>query len=112
MLVASVVVADDQAVPMPPRMVLEPHHATPQPPVARSLATSPLAPLVAVASDGQVLLYNTATLELLGVFAFPEGEPHVVRFSRDGRLLLAGGGQPGDERQGRGVGHHDSGTRF
>jgi peptidoglycan hydrolase CwlO-like protein/mono/diheme cytochrome c family protein len=81
-------------IPMPPRLVLEPHHRTSKPPMARSLATSPWAPLAAVTSQRQVLLYNTATLELVGVFPFPEGQPNVVRFSRDGRLLLAGGGQP------------------
>ena len=62
--------------------------------MARSLATSPWAPLVAVTSQRQVLLYNTTTLELVGVFPFPEGQPNVVRFSRDGQLLLAGGGRP------------------
>jgi predicted nucleic acid-binding Zn-ribbon protein/mono/diheme cytochrome c family protein len=81
-------------VPMPPRMVLEPAFHTSRPPMARSLATSPWAPLVAVAAQRQVLLYNTTTLELVGVFAFPEGQPNIVRFSRDGRLLLAGGGHP------------------
>ena len=65
-----------------------------RPPMARSLATSPWAPLVAVTSQRQVLLYNTTTLELVGVFPFPEGQPNVVRFSRDGQLLLAGGGRP------------------
>jgi WD40 repeat protein len=29
---------------------------------------------------------------LLGALSFPEGEVHVLRFSRDGRVLLAGGG--------------------
>lgn len=81
-------------VPMPPRMVLEPALHMTHPPMARSLATSPWAPLVAVTSQRQVLLYNTTTLDLVGVFAFPEGQPNVVRFSRDGRLLLAGGGRP------------------
>ena len=63
-------------------------------PMARSVATSPWVPLAAVASQRQVLLYNTKSLELVGVFPFPEGQPNVVRFSRDGRLLLAGGGEP------------------
>ncbi len=83
-----------EVVPMPPRMVLEPQYRTANAPMARSLATSPWAPLVAVTSQRQVLLYNTASLDLVGVFAFPEGQPNVVRFSRDGRLLLAGGGRP------------------
>jgi hypothetical protein len=81
-------------VPMPPRLVLEPAYRTSKSPMARSLATSPWAPLVAVTSQRQILLYNTSTLELVGVFPFPEGQPNVVRFSRDGRLLLAGGGRP------------------
>ncbi len=83
-----------EVIPLPPRMVLEPSFRIARPPMARSLATSPWAPLVAVTSQRQVLLYNTQTLELVGVFPFPEGQPNVVRFSRDGRLLLAGGGRP------------------
>jgi hypothetical protein len=81
-------------IPMPPRMVLEPAFEMKHAPMARSIATSPWAPLAAIASQRQVLLYNTKTLELVGVYAFPEGQPNVVRFSRDGRLLLAGGGKP------------------
>jgi hypothetical protein len=83
-----------EVIPMPPRMVLEPFYHLARPPMARSLATSPWAPLVAVTSQRQVLLYNTTTLELVGVYPFPEGQPNVVRFSCDGRLLLAGGGRP------------------
>jgi hypothetical protein len=86
--------ARPEVIPLPPRMVLEPHYALSRPPMARSLATSPWAPLVAVTSQRQVLLYNTSMLELVGIFPFPEGQPNVVRFSRDGRLLLAGGGRP------------------
>jgi hypothetical protein len=81
-------------IPLPPRMVLEPAFQMSHSPMARSLATSPWAPLVAIASQRQVLLYNTSTLDLVGVYPFPEGQPNVVRFSRDGRLLLAGGGRP------------------
>ena len=60
-----------------------------------ALAASPWAPLVAVAGQKQVLLYNTDTRELLGVLPFPEGMPHVLKFSRNGTLLLAGGGRGG-----------------
>jgi hypothetical protein len=81
-------------IPMPARMVLEPNYILAKPSMARSLATSPWAPLVAMTSQRQVLLYNTQTLELVGVFPFPEGQPNVLRFSRDGRLLMAGGGHP------------------
>jgi Planctomycete cytochrome C/WD domain, G-beta repeat len=86
--------ARPEVIPLPPRMVLEPTFHIAKPPMARSVATSPWAPLAAVASQRQVLLYNTKSLELVGVFPFPEGQPNVVRFSRDGRLLLAGGGEP------------------
>jgi hypothetical protein len=81
-------------IPMPPRLVLEPFFELPSGSMARSLATSPWAPLVAVTSQRQILLYNTSTLELVGVLPFPEGQPNVLRFSRDGKLLIAGGGHP------------------
>jgi hypothetical protein len=57
-----------------------------------ALAVSPAAPLVAVSGKKQVLLFRLPVGELLGALAFPEGEVHVLRFSRDGRVLLAGGG--------------------
>lgn len=79
-------------VPMPGRMVLEPVLRTPATSAVVALATSPWAPLAAVGAPQQVLLYNTQTLELLGVLPFPEGTPYVLKFSRSGALLLAGGG--------------------
>jgi WD40 repeat protein len=57
-----------------------------------ALAASPWAPLLALGSPKQVLLFNTDTLDLVGVLPFPEGMPHVLKFSRNGSLLLAGGG--------------------
>ncbi len=63
--------------------------------MAFALATSPWAPLLAVAAQRQVLLYHTATQELVGVLPFPEGMPYTVKFSRNGALLLAGGGIAG-----------------
>jgi hypothetical protein len=56
------------------------------------LAASPWAPLIAVAGQKQVLLFNTDTLELLGILPFKEGQPVDLKFSRSGRLLLAAGG--------------------
>lgn len=82
-------------VAIPPRMVLEPALKLAKPPMARSLATHPWAPIVAVTSQRQVLLYDTKSLDMLGVLPFPEGQPNVVRFSRDGALLIAGGGRAG-----------------
>lgn len=60
-----------------------------------ALATSPWAPLVAVGGHKQVLLYQSGSHRLVGVFPFPEGTIHVLKFSRNGSLLLAGGGRGG-----------------
>lgn len=65
--------------------------AKPTPIIA--LATSPRAPLAAVSAHGQILLYHTETKALLGSLPFPERQPNVLRFSRDGALLLAAGGR-------------------
>ena len=81
--------------PMPPRLSLQPHTYTQATTAIGALATSPWAPLVAVAGQKQVLLYNSKTLQFLGALAFPEGEPKVLKFSRNGALLLAGGGRGG-----------------
>lgn len=82
-------------VAMPPHLPLDPSLHTPKPGCVNALATSPWAPLVAVAAPRQVLLYNTTTLQLVGVLDFPEGQPNVLKFSRTGQLLLAGGGRDG-----------------
>jgi hypothetical protein len=57
------------------------------------LAASPWAPLIAVAGQKQVLLFQSDTLELLGVLPFTEGQPADLKFSRSGQLLLACGGR-------------------
>jgi WD40 repeat protein len=59
------------------------------------LAASPWAPVVAVASYRQVVLYHSDSGQFLGVLPFPEGTPYVLRFSRDGAMLLAAGGRGG-----------------
>lgn len=78
--------------PMPPRMSLEPVVHSSLTTAVTAIATNPWSPLVAVAGQKQILLYNTKTLQLLGVLPFPEGVAHVLKFSRNGSLLLAGGG--------------------
>src|SRR6476619_7018453 len=60
-----------------------------------ALAASPWAPLVAVGGQKQVLLYHGDTMELVGVLPFTPGTPQVLKFSRNGSLLLAGGGRGG-----------------
>ncbi len=81
-----------ELVAYPPRLPLEPVVKSEQSPTAVPLAISPWAPVVAVGGARQVLLYDTNSLALLGVLPFPEGRPHVLRFSRNGHILLAGGG--------------------
>ncbi|HEX7899856.1 MAG TPA: c-type cytochrome domain-containing protein [Planctomycetota bacterium] len=78
---------------MPEDLVLEPALRTSRPESIAALAHAPGAPLVAIAAQHQVLLYDTNTLDFLGVLAFPERRAHVLKFSRNGRLLLAGGGR-------------------
>lgn len=81
------------APPMPGDLLLEPVVRTARTSASTALAASPWAPLVALGGQKQVFLYNTDTLQLAGVFPFPEGYPHDVKFSRNGKLLLAGGGR-------------------
>ena len=78
--------------PMPELLSLEPVVHTQHTTAVTALATNPWSPLVAVAGQKQVLLYNTKSLELTGVLPFPEGVPQSLKFSRNGSLLLAGGG--------------------
>ncbi len=84
-----------ETVPMPARLSLQPVLFTPDRTAIDALATSPWAPLAAVSSQKQVLLYHTQSLELIGVLPFPEGTPRVLKFSRNGGLLLCGGGVAG-----------------
>jgi len=60
-----------------------------------AMAASPWAPLIAIGGHKQVLLYETTGQRLVGVLPFPEGTIHVLKFSRSGALLVAGGGRGG-----------------
>ncbi len=82
--------------PMPPATLrLDPVVRTAQGSAVTALAGNPWSPLVAVAGQKQVVLYHADSCELLGVLPFPEGVPHVLKFSRNGSLLLAAGGRGG-----------------
>jgi WD40 repeat protein len=75
---------------LPPVMLKEvarPHPIT-------ALAASPWAPLAAVAGHERISLFNLETRASAGEIAFPEGVPYVLRFSRNGEMLLAAGGRP------------------
>ncbi|MDB6152309.1 MAG: chromosome segregation protein [Chthoniobacteraceae bacterium] len=78
--------------PMPGDLPLEPFVKVTRKNALTALAASPWAPLVAIGGQKQIVLYNTETLEPLGVLPFPEGFPNVIRFSRNGQVLLTGGG--------------------
>lgn len=78
---------------MPEDLLLDPEIRTMKAEAVTALATSPWAPLAAVGGQHQVLLYNTDTLDLAGILPFPERRPTVLRFSRNGSILMAGGGQ-------------------
>jgi len=80
--------------PLPLRMPLEPV-IKPTRPSVLAIATSPWAPLAAISTPKQILLYNTQTMQLAGVLPLQEGIAHSLRFSRNGKLLLAGGGKAG-----------------
>lgn len=80
---------------MPEGLSRQPVVYTPHTTAITALATSPGATLAAVGGQRQILLYHTETGELQGILPFAEGTPHVLRFSRNGALLLAGGGRGG-----------------
>lgn len=82
--------------PMPPASLsLQPVVRAARDTAVTAMAASPWAPLVAVGGQKQVLLYNSDSLDLIGVLPFAEGTPNVLKFSRNGSLLLAGGGRAG-----------------
>jgi hypothetical protein len=81
--------------PMPGDLLLEPVVSTKRATAVTGLAASPWAPLLAVAGQKQVVLHNTDTLELLGVLPFKDEEsyqPEDIKFSRNGKLVVVGGG--------------------
>jgi hypothetical protein len=80
---------------MPENLTTEPYVPEARPGAIVAMAASPWASLVAVAGHKQVLLYRTSDFHLMGVLPFPEGAIHVLKFSRNGDLLLAGGGRGG-----------------
>jgi WD40 repeat protein len=79
--------------PMPGKLPEVRLAKTMRPHPVTALAASPWAPLLAVSGHERVLLYNSDTLKLIGTLPFPERIPHVLRFSRNGKWLLAAGGR-------------------
>jgi mono/diheme cytochrome c family protein len=58
-----------------------------------TLAASPRAPLLALPRNQSIALLDSTTGASLGALPFPERSAAVLRFSRDGTLLLAAGGR-------------------
>ena len=81
--------------PMPEHLLLEPVVSARRAGGTSALAANPWAPIVAVAGQKQALLYHTETLKLLGVLPFNGGFIESLTFSRNGQLLIAGGGRGG-----------------
>lgn len=81
--------------PMPEHLLLEPVVVTPRPGAVGAMASSPWAPVVALAGQRQVLLYNSDTLELAGILPVEEGGIDSLIFSRNGQLVIAGTGRAG-----------------
>lgn len=77
---------------LPPPLPLKPVTYGIRPTTVTGLAASPHGDVLAVGGRRQVLLVSPTTQKLLGVLPFPEGNCVTVRFSRNARLLLAGGG--------------------
>jgi WD40 repeat protein len=81
--------------PMPKYLSLEPSVVTSRAFASPAITAAPWSPLVAIAGQKQVLLYNTETLNLMGVLPYPEGFIESLAFSRNGKLIIAGGGRGG-----------------
>lgn len=84
-----------EVVAVPPRLPLEPVLQTEKAPTITAIGAHPWASVVAVAAPHQILLYRTDSGELSGILPFPQGQPNVLRFSRNGSVLLAAGGLQG-----------------
>lgn len=80
---------------MPPRLSLQVESHGRRPLAITGLAASPNGAVAAVGGRGQVFLYDTGSLAFRGVLPFPEGDVTTLRFSRNAKLLVAGGGVGG-----------------
>ena len=79
--------------PMPVNLPIDPLLVASRGNGVTALAVNPWSPVAAVAGHKQIFLYNTVSLELEGVLPYPEGVAHILKFSRDGLWLMAGGGR-------------------
>jgi len=59
-----------------------------------ALAANPWAPMIAVGGQGETVLHDLSDGHCIGTLPFAAGEVRVLRFSRNGQVLLVGGGRP------------------
>ena len=80
--------------PMPTKLPGNPLAKTLRQLPVLAMAASPTAPLLAVAGQDMFGWSISDQGNARQGLPFPEGEPHVLRFSRNGKVLLAAGGRP------------------
>ena len=59
-----------------------------------ALAANPWAPIIAVGGQDETVLHDLSDGHRIGSLPFAAGEVRVLRFSRNGQVLLVGGGRP------------------
>ncbi|MBE7498687.1 MAG: hypothetical protein HS117_27425 [Verrucomicrobiaceae bacterium] len=79
----------------PEHVLLEPVVVPPRGTALTAMAYSPWTSLFAVAAPKQILLYDTESRQLVGIFPYTEGYARSLQFSRNGSLLVMGGGRAG-----------------
>jgi WD40 repeat protein len=79
----------------PEHVLLEPVVVTPRTTALTAMAYSPWTSLFAVAAPKQILLYDTESRQLVGIFPYTEGYARTLQFSGNGSLLVVGGGRAG-----------------
>ena len=80
---------------MPKYLALQPALVTNRAFAPSAMATAPWSPLVALAGQKQVILYNTESLQISGILSYEEGFIESINFSRNGKLVIASGGRGG-----------------
>ena len=86
--------------PLPTTLATNPVFIPSRPGNISAIEASPWAPVVAITSQKQVLLYNTQNLDLIGILPFSPkdkdlGNPESLSFHPSGKYLMAGGGLQG-----------------
>lgn len=79
----------------PEHVLLEPVVVTPRTNAVNAMSASPWTSLLALAGAKQILLYDIDSRQLAGILPYTEGYARSLRFSRNGSLLIMGGGRGG-----------------